>query len=99
MNLTPPKPKKKSASPNGELTIYYNHPIVFPIDFAQQINSRKSSRTLADNTVVEPLVEILSIAGPDSNPDLIGLLDWNIIGLSKQEIVFKVLYEHPIEIS
>ena len=98
-NLTPPKPKKKSASPNGEVTIYYNNPIDFPDNFVQEVHRRKSSRILADDTEVEQLIEILSIPGPDSDQDLIGLLDWNITGISTQEIVFKVFYEHPLEIS
>ena len=98
-NLTPPKPKKKSASPNGEVTIYYNNPIEFPDNFVQEVHRRKNSRILADDTGAKPLIEILSIAGPDSNQDLVGLLDWNITGISAQEIVFKVFYEHPLEIS
>lgn len=48
---------------------------------------------------MEPLIEILSVAGSDSEQELIKLLDWNITAFSSKEIIFKVFYENPIEIS
>ena len=86
--------------PNGETTIHYNNPILFPADFDVQLHN---SRYLADEQEIsnqtKPMIEIVSVDRNDTEENLISLLGWNITSFDSQEIVFKVFYEHPLEVS
>jgi len=45
------------------------------------------------------MIEIISVDRNDTEENLISLLGWNITRFDSQEIVFKVFYEHPLEVS
>ena len=44
------------------------------------------------------MIEIQSLAGEDSDSDLLGL-DWEMTEASKESISFKLIYTDPLEVS
>ena len=71
-SVAPPKPKRKSSNPDGTITIFYNNEVNFPADFIDQVKAQRKMRQLGV-TPQSPFIDISPVAGPDSQPDLVGI--------------------------
>ena len=70
--------------------------MLLPDNFKEEVQENKRLRVLNDK--VEPLIEITSIPGQDSNVDLLNL-DWEITEANEEGLNFKLKYKDPLEIS
>ena len=70
--------------------------MLLPDNFKEEVQENKRLRVLNDQ--VEPLIEITSIPGQDSNVDLLNL-DWEITEANEEGLNFKLKYKDPLEIS
>ena len=73
-SVTPPKPKKKVSLADGTTTILFNNEINIPDNFIELVEARK--RHLRRSKDELPLIDVKSVAGPDSDPTRIGIENW-----------------------
>ena len=102
--VLPPKPRLKRSWPDGRTTIWYNNEVNLPANLPELIEAQKRTphrvRQKLDSTAVEPsLIEVVSIAGPYSDPSRVKILTWNITELHSQGFTIQVHFEDPLYIS
>ena len=68
-----------------------------PNNFAEVV-SHQRLRRLESSTDEKPLIEIESIFGADSDPELTGF-NWNLTTAGSKNLEFKLKYSYPLEIS
>ena len=93
------KAKRLSILPDGTITIWYDNKISFPTDFITQVSDRKPTSTEGTANYTQPLIDIISVAGSDSDEEEIRLISWDITSYSSHTIEFRLQYENPILVS
>ena len=74
----------KEIRNDGKIGIVFNNRMLLPDDFLDVVQASRL-RALEDEDAPASLIEILSVAGEDSNADMLGL-NWEVTGFEEKSI-------------
>ena len=80
---------------DSKLGISFNNKMILPSNFLDVVSRDRILRHLDDS---KPMIEIMSLAGKDSESQELGL-DWEITSVDDKGFNFKLKYANPLQVS